>query len=215
MGKQYILDLGLPKHHNRKPIEYEINNNGCWICVSHCKINDYPRISLDNKLYRLHRLVYEFYHGELDNFFCCHKCDNPSCINPNHLFIGTHADNMQDMTKKERFRSKLTAMNILYIRKSKLPHPDLAKKFNVSRATISDIQLGKRWKHLPGARSEKRNVKLTENQVLEIRELYRLENYTQAEIAKMFRVSRMQISRIVNNKHWSSVNNNYQKERVA
>ena len=215
MEKKYKLDLGLPEHPSRKPIEYKIDENDCWICISHCgNGGGYPQTQINGKLFYLSRLIYTFYHGELNNFFCCHKCDNPACINPDHLFAGTFADNMRDMAIKERSQStKLTAINILYIRSSGLSLSRLAKKFGVTKKTICNIKLGKSWQHLPGKRLKYKkpgvrgenhgNAKLTGDQVLKIRKLYNSGKYTQSRLAEIFKISRSHISKIISKKNWT------------
>lgn len=87
------------------------------------------------------------YHGVC----VCHKCDNPKCCNPRHLWLGTNADNMSDMSIKERTHTtKLTAAQIYEIKKlnGKMTHKEIAKKFGVSAPLISYIMNGKRWKHI-------------------------------------------------------------------
>ena len=112
------------------------------------------------KLYRAHRLTWLLTRGEIpEGYLVCHRCDNPSCVNVDHLFLGTPKDNTTDMINKKRQGiftgelngfSKLKEQDVLYIRSNtrKCPQKVLAKQFNVSQTTISDIQLGKIWKHI-------------------------------------------------------------------
>lgn len=89
----------------------------------------------------------------------CHKCDNGLCFNPDHIFIGTHQDNMKDMHKKDRNpkgekigASNLTVGNILQIRKffeKDRVHPrKLAEMFNISISSMWDIVRRRTWKHV-------------------------------------------------------------------
>lgn len=99
-----ILDeKGFKAKRKTKPIKYVINK-GCWECISHAlNKSNYPHVKRNGKLYRMNRYVYKIYYGEIpDGLFVCHTCDNPKCINPEHLFLGTPKDNMQDMSKKGR-----------------------------------------------------------------------------------------------------------------
>lgn len=90
-----------------------------------------------------------------------HHCDNPLCVNPSHLFLGTQKDNIRDCVTKKRIaigehhgRSKLTESDILKIYsllQSEISQIAIAKKFNVSGATIHNIKVGKNWKHLYSA----------------------------------------------------------------
>lgn len=80
----------------------------CWEWQG-CTIKDnYGMMVLNNIQHLTHRLSYELFFGEFDKELCvCHKCDNPICINPDHLFLGTHQDNMTDMKNKGRAYSPL------------------------------------------------------------------------------------------------------------
>lgn len=90
-----------------------------------------------------------------------HRCDNPRCVNPAHLFLGTPADNVSDMHAKGRARqghvigerhgmAKLTADMVREIRASKDRQIDLAERFGVSRTCISDVQRRVVWQHIEG-----------------------------------------------------------------
>jgi DNA-binding XRE family transcriptional regulator len=108
-----------------------------------------------------HRFSYEIYKGKIPKGMCvCHKCDTPSCVNPNHLFVGTHADNMADKVKKKRSRSgvfagemnpraKLTTLDVQLIRNQYagggITQREIGEKFDVSSNTVSQICTGKRW----------------------------------------------------------------------
>ena len=91
-------------------IECEINGDGCWVVISHKPTtNGYIQICRKRNFrlfrYSLHRLIYATYNGVIPpNMIVCHSCDNPRCINPDHLWIGSHRDNTQDSIKKGRFR---------------------------------------------------------------------------------------------------------------
>lgn len=88
----------------------------------------------------------------------CHRCDNRLCVRPSHLFMGTHLDNMRDRDNKGRTlrggangNSRLSESDVLVIRKmlsSGTTQPELARKFNVTQATISGIYRNKTWRHI-------------------------------------------------------------------
>ena len=130
--------------------------NGCWEFTSRTDGKGYGSIFVGGrkgKNISVHRLMYEKFIGPIpEGKFVLHSCDNPPCCNPEHLFLGTHQDNMKDMRKKGRnYRtigeksgmSKLTTVQINNIRKSKLNGVVLAKKYGVSKSTISLIRNNK------------------------------------------------------------------------
>jgi hypothetical protein len=148
----------------RKEIEYKILPNGCWECTSHSANNGgigYPQIARNGKHYRLSRYMYEKHIGEIpENMMVRHKCDNRLCINPDHLELGTHKDNMRDMIERGRsvacgkhgsapVRAKLNEGMIIDIRNrlaKKEKQKDIAKIYGVNPSCISKIAIGRRWK---------------------------------------------------------------------
>lgn len=80
-------------------------DNGCWIwskCLTH---SGYGRFQYRGKTLRTHRFSYELEYGPIpSNIYVCHRCDNPSCVNPLHLFLGTAKENTQDMILKGRLK---------------------------------------------------------------------------------------------------------------
>jgi len=111
---------------------------------------------------RSHRLAWELTFGAIPKgLLVCHHCDNPSCCNPGHLFLGTNKDNTQDKINKGRSNhllgekhqnSKLTTDEVIQIRKlyttGKFTQVSLASQFNTCLQNISDIVNHKRWKWL-------------------------------------------------------------------
>jgi len=78
-------------------------NGDCWLWMGPKDSNGYGRIGCDNKVMLTHRFALELVIGKIpDRHFSCHKCDNPSCVRPDHLFCGTAADNSLDMVAKGR-----------------------------------------------------------------------------------------------------------------
>jgi hypothetical protein len=110
----------------------------------------------ERKRYQLHRLVFRaFVGGVHSKQVVMHTCDNPSCINPKHLRVGSHDDNMRDMVEKRRhewgsdhYNSKLTEQQVREIRASDEQHKTLAKRYGVSRPTVTNIRARRIWSHL-------------------------------------------------------------------
>lgn len=79
----------------------------CWIWQGSFYLNGYGRMGINNKSYHAHRISYYLVYGEISRKnLICHKCDNPACVNPEHLFQGTSKDNIQDMVIKGRQNKK-------------------------------------------------------------------------------------------------------------
>jgi len=132
--------------------------NRCWEWTGYILESGYGQIKLTYTNYRVHRLAYWLWYQEQPvNELVCHTCDNRRCCNPRHLFLGSNADNSEDMVAKGRAarqqgikhgRAKLTESEVLMIRKSHDSGVGLAQKFGVSPALVSMIRNHKIWTHL-------------------------------------------------------------------
>lgn len=131
--------------------------DGCVICISHrknCGVG-YPQITIDGKTQMLSRVIYEKYVGEIPEGLCVlHKCDNPECVNPDHLFLGTYADNSKDMCNKNRQfhphgekngHAVLTEKQVIAIKKDSRKQKEIAKAYGISQTMISLIKNNKSW----------------------------------------------------------------------
>lgn len=128
-------------------------NSGCWIWEGWVTGKGYGQISIDKKYIGAHRLSWEAFFGEISGKqLVCHKCDVKLCVNPEHLFLGTHADNSNDMHAKGRarppsgvshYRAKFSAEDIKKIRSDTRPLSVIGAEYGSSRQYIWKIK--KRW----------------------------------------------------------------------
>ena len=128
----------------------------CWDWTASQTPKGYGQLWVGKKLLHTHRLAWEVAVGPIPDDLCvCHHCDNPSCCNPAHLFLGTSAENRADCVAKRRqargvkqHDAKLTATNVHEIRtllNDGVPQRTIAHNYHVTQATISNINTGKRW----------------------------------------------------------------------
>ena len=123
----------------------------------------YGNKNIAGKYFKTHRLAYAWVNGPIpDGMWVLHKCDNPPCCNPDHLFLGTHKDNMRDMKEKgrakglvgtENHKATLTEAQVLEIRFDNHGRKygrirRLSEKHGVSRAVVDRIRRNETWKHL-------------------------------------------------------------------
>lgn len=134
----------------------DFSKNGCWIWNAAVRADGYGQFHIKRKPMGAHRASYLLFVGELQNGdLVCHRCDNPICVNPAHLFIGTPADNSADMVKKGRQARgekhgsrKLSEMDVLAIRGMAGTQLEIAKSFGVDRSLIGYIRRGDLWGHV-------------------------------------------------------------------
>jgi hypothetical protein len=142
--------------------------SGCWLWLGTERgSNKYGVIKIDGKAIPAHRYSYQRFVGEIPvGMFVCHRCDNPSCVNPYHLFLGTHQDNTDDKVRKNRQakgsklaeaqyenrprgekngRSKLNQDKVNQIRSLNISQKEIANIFGVSQALISKIKNKEMW----------------------------------------------------------------------
>lgn len=138
--------------------------DACWLWTGHRNNDGYGSLRRGDKMIKVHRLSWELHFGTIpDGTEVCHHCDNPACVRPDHLFLGTHLDNMVDRDSKGRSgshlrrgelngQSKLTASQVQDILRryaaGNTTHHRLASDFSVSPALISHILSGRAWQHV-------------------------------------------------------------------
>lgn len=127
----------------------------CWIWQAYTDQDGYGRFSLKGKKHRAHRVAVRIDGRQPDGKVVRHTCDNPSCVNPDHLRVGTQTDNIRDRDRKGRQargrrngHAKLRPEDIRQIRKSNRPSRVLAKIYGVSPSHIRMIKTYQCWTHL-------------------------------------------------------------------
>lgn len=135
------------------------NERGCMEWTGAINGKGYGQVGLHGRVFYVHRLAYESAKGDATGLHVCHACDNPKCCNPEHLWLGTHADNHADKASKGRtgkekrsgelnVTSKLTEQQVREILASDETGGSLARKFGVTRANVNAIRRRETWRHL-------------------------------------------------------------------
>lgn len=134
-------------------------DTGCWLWTGATCQQGYGFIKRkDGVQLRAHRVAYELAYGHIPaGLQVCHRCDNPRCVRPGHLFLGTARDNAADMVAKGRAArnagerngaARLTRLQVAQIRAAAEPYALLAKRFGVTPAAIGLIKRHERWTHV-------------------------------------------------------------------
>lgn len=131
---------------------------GCWLWQGALSQDGYGSLRIGGPKERAHRAAYRHFKGDIPPGLCvCHRCDNPACVNPDHLFLGTPKDNAMDRASKGRGgylkgcangRAKLTDSDVVFIRSSRMTGAALGRMFGISKNMACRIKTGKAWTHL-------------------------------------------------------------------
>lgn len=132
--------------------------SGCLFWLGWRDRDGYGYIKRGGRTVKTHRYSYMLHQGEIpEGMYVCHRCDNPPCVDPLHLYLDTPKGNAQDKAYKGRAHgpkgsthpyAKLVEANVRDIRISKLSTRDLAEKYRVSRSTICRVKSMDRWTHV-------------------------------------------------------------------
>lgn len=166
-GEPYTDEWFKAIQQRRRPFSVLFNEQGCILFRSNLGKGGYPVISWNGKRTRVSRLIYEKNFGPVPpGTIIRHKCDNPPCINPLHLEVGTHGDNQADKVKRGRQakgekngRARLTEQDVQFILQTHFSERELSDKYHVDRTTIRAIRQGKTWRYLQesGGKPENRS----------------------------------------------------------
>lgn len=137
-------------------------NSGCWIWIGARHHFGHGSIRREQRSRRAHRVSWEIYRGEIAVGLCVlHKCDNPPCVNPDHLYLGTHLDNARDRESRRRRsmprgekhpRAKLTRDDVLDIRRRVAAgeiQRVIGQDYGLTQARVSEVALRHSWAWLP------------------------------------------------------------------
>jgi hypothetical protein len=205
-------------------LQHKKMEGGCWEWTSTIDSDGYGIFGAtlhDVRYKRAHRFSWALHNDKPVPTYMhvCHTCDNPRCVNPAHLWLGTNEDNMKDKMRKGRQRtargqdsasSKLTEIQVREILNDPRPHSLLAHEYGVTTMTISDIKCRRSWAHLEidhvvrGKRiSPKRgkDAKLTPEKVLAIR----ASDKPGTELAREYQVTPQLICNIRKRRAWSYI----------
>jgi hypothetical protein len=214
--------------------KYVQKTDSCWLWIGATRHFGYGVINSggnNGKALTAHRVSWELHRGPIPpGMLVCHHCDNPRCVHPEHLFLGTYADNNHDMLSKGRnnrqprvsgekhFATKLTTEQVIQLRREYIEEPQplavFAAKYCTSLQTVWRIVHGKTWKHTqsplaPDVRltqGERNNQsKLTAKQVIAIRTEYASGNTKLQDIASRYGVSPQTIHAIVKRHTWRHI----------
>ena len=164
LGKPYPMPNKVIKPlEERFWLKVKIIDNGCWEWVGALTGAGYGAIEDKGKYWLTHRLSWEIHNHKSipDGMSICHQCDNPACVNPSHLFLATHSENMKDKAKKGRSKgahlgdehpfSKLDEQQVKEIKTllaSKVKQRLISKTYGISPSAVSDIKFNRTWSHV-------------------------------------------------------------------
>lgn len=170
--RKYTPEQRIAKFWSR--VDKSAGEDACWIWTAAPDQYGYGRMYWRGRNYPAHRIAYEVTHGDIpDGLWVLHRCDNPPCVNPAHLFLGTRQDNVDDMMQKGRANRPSGEKRGLYL------HPERQAR---------------------GSRQG--SAKLTDVDVIAIRRRYADGNVTKAQLGRDFGVSDVLIGLIVREKYW-------------
>lgn len=158
--RRYLNDHGIRRSPFRKNTLDDFwrkvskgSEDQCWLWQAGVNNRGYGQLNMSGELLLAHRVSYSLKYGEIPKGLeVCHKCDNPTCCNPNHLFLGTHSDNMVDRLRKGRqSNAVLTPEKVKKAKEMKcngVKNRDIALLLQVSQSTIEKAIYSRTWNRI-------------------------------------------------------------------
>jgi DNA-binding MarR family transcriptional regulator len=192
---------------------------GCWEWLGSKDADGYGKMRIGNrKAARAHRIAWTIAHSDPGKMLVCHHCDNPGCVRPDHLFLGTALDNNRDRQSKGRpnnaprgelnTQAKLTAEQARQVvelyRTGKFRQRDLGEMFGVTQSAVQLLLSGKNWRHsgiepVTGMRSapKRSRRKLADQERAALIAEYAAGGASQAALAEQYGVSQSYVSQAI------------------
>lgn len=116
-------------------------NSGCWIWTGYANSDGYGKCNINQKAQNAHRVSYTIHKEDIPSgTLVLHKCDNPACVNPAHLELGSDADNARHKSRRRRFNLKISDQDVLDIRNLDGNYEEISRMYGISKAYVSRIK---------------------------------------------------------------------------
>ncbi len=209
-----------------RSFDYTINEKGCWVWKWSVERKGYASVRVNGRAQKAHRVSYELAKGPIpERAIIRHLCDDPACLNPDHLKVGTGSDNMRDMAASgNQGNQKLTIDEANEIRqifaRDDTSQADLARRYGVSSSAIRKIIYNERFVdsdyHPPHPRPNRRSRKVVgEKLAREIRKAYDAGGVSQHELARKYEVSASTVSKVIRHAIYPGITEDRPARRAA
>lgn len=181
--------------------------DGCWLWEGFKPGFGYGFFSVKGTLHRAHRVSFTIANGDFDlNLHVLHSCNNPACVNPDHLRTGTHTDNMQDKVRSGRCNAPKGDRNGSRLHPERLARGDrCGSRLYPERLKRGDAHYSRNYPEKLARGSRNGNSKLDDDKVRQIRELYATTIKSSVELGRMFGIDHKTILAITHRQTWKHV----------